>query len=82
LSNYNNTNDDGKVLSPKNKLYTLSIGVLDEYGKFYDITSRLCRYKGSSGTPISYTNNESDLYKFNDGYFIASSSASLTNNDT
>ena len=79
LSNYNNTNN-GKIKSPKNKLYTLSIGVLDEYGKFYDITSRLCRYKGS-GIPVSYTNNESDLYKFNDGYFIASSSTDLTSSN-
>ena len=69
LSNRNNTNsDNGKVTSPKNKLYTLSVGVINSQNEFVDITKTLGRWNGNK--LVKYT-NETDLYKFNDHYFIA-----------
>lgn len=69
ISNFFNTKD-GKVKSPKNKLYTLSVGVINSQNQFVDITDSLKRFD-REGNEIKYTNNESDLYKKNDGYFIA-----------
>ena len=76
LSNFQNT-QDGKVITPKNKKYTLSLGVLNSQNEFVDITKTLVRWDGKEYTPsgqksfIKYDDNESSLYKFNDGYFIA-----------
>ena len=69
ITNYFNILDN-KVNSPKNRKYTLSLGILNSRNEFVDITKTLCRWKETS--IINYENNESDLYKFNDGYFIAS----------
>jgi hypothetical protein len=66
------------VISPKNKLYTLSLGILNSQNEFVDITKSLIRFNNNNKI-IEYTNNESDLYKFNDGYFLAS--AELSNDD-
>ena len=70
ITNYDNTSGN-KVRSPKNKKYTLSLGILNSQNEFVDITKTLCRWEGS--TLIEFNNNESDIYKFNSGYFIASS---------
>ena len=70
ITNYDNTSGN-KVYSPKNKKYTLSLGILNSQNEFVDITKTLCRWEGS--TLIEFNNNESDIYKFNSGYFIASS---------
>lgn len=70
LSNYNNT-ENGKIKTPKNKLYTLSLGVLNSQNEFVDITKNLVRWD-NEGNIIQYE-NQSDLYKFNDGYFISES---------
>ena len=67
LSNRNNTSN-GKVTSPKNKLYTLSVGVINSQNEFVDITKTLGRWNGNK--LVKYT-NKTDLYKFNDHYFIA-----------
>ena len=74
ITNYDNTGDDNiddeknKVLTPKNKKYTLSLGVLNSQNEFVDITKTLCRWNGTS---IKEYTNKSDLFIFNDAYFIA-----------
>jgi hypothetical protein len=74
ITNYDNTgnnnidNEKNKVLTPKNKKYTLSLGVLNSQNEFVDITKTLCRW---DGTTIKTYTNESDLFIFNDAYFIA-----------
>lgn len=74
ISNFNNT-EDGKIISPKNKQYTLSLGVLNSQNEFVDITSSLNRWTYDNGNNdseiIKYPDNTSKEYKFNDGYFIA-----------
>lgn len=70
ITNYRNIANK-KIASPKNKLYTLALGILNSQNEFVDITKTLCRWNEQNRIN-SYT-NESDLYKFNDGYFIASS---------
>lgn len=68
-----------KVISPKNKLYTLSLGILNSQNEFVDITKTLVRWKrieGQNDELVEYT-NESNLYKFNDGYFIAQEFSNL-----
>lgn len=67
ISNYNNVSQ-GLVESPKNKLYTLSVGVLNSQNEFVDITSSLARWYHNN--IHEFSNNESELYKFNFGYFI------------
>ena len=87
--------NSNKVYSPKNKKYTLSLGILNSQNEFVDITKSLVRWKDIDGKrptkkenesdneykerletykeqikPIEFT-NESDLIKFNTGYFIA-----------
>ena len=87
--------NSNKVYSPKNKKYTLSLGILNSQNEFVDITKSLVRWKDIDGErptkeenesdsaynerlktyresikPIEFT-NESDLIKFNTGYFIA-----------
>lgn len=67
ITNYDNTSGN-KVKTPKNKKYTLSLGVLNSQNEFVDITKTLCRWDGTTIKP--YT-NKSDLFIFNDAYFIA-----------
>lgn len=69
ITNFDNVKGD-KIYSPKNKLYTLQLGILNSQNEFVDITKSLERWDGSDEI-ISFNNNESDLYKFNKGYFIA-----------
>ena len=68
ITNYNNIYGN-KIKSPKNKLYTYSIGILNSQNQFVDITSSLKRYN-ANGNIIKFTDNDSELYKFNSGYFI------------
>lgn len=80
ISNYHNTTGT-KVTSPKNKKYTLALGILNSQNEFVDITKTLTRW--NEGTMIDYTDqNVSDLFKFNDGYFIASSFENPTFDET
>ena len=82
LTNYNNTydNDRTKALSPKNKLYTLFAGILNSQNEFVDITKTLGRWKND--VIQVYDSSVSDIYKFNDGYFIANSKNSILGGDT
>lgn len=79
ISNYDNTISDENgvkyVKSPKNKKYTLQLGILNSQNEFVDITKTLCRweYKDNKSVPKIYDQSYSDLYKFNDEYFIAQS---------
>lgn len=77
ISNYENiqpvgSGKDSLVLSPKNRTYTLSVGVLNSQNEFMDITKSLCRWQddGTGKFEIIKYNKQSELYKFNDGYFI------------
>lgn len=70
LSNYNNVDNNGKVKSPKNNYYTLSLGIMNSKNEFVDITKDLLRFN-RYGNIITFDENNSDLYKFNSGYFIA-----------
>lgn len=79
ITNFNNTSGN-KVLSPKNKLYTLSLGILNSQNEFVDITKTLQRWN-SNNQIITFNDNISDLYKFNSGYFIAPSRPSGVNYD-
>ena len=71
FTNYDNY-DDNKLKSPKNRKYTLSVGVLNSQNEFVDFTSSLLRWEndGNNSTIISFDNNTPDYIKFNRGYFI------------
>lgn len=73
LTNFDNVNDTGKLLSPKNRKFTLSLGILNSQNEFVDITSSLERWDdiNNKNKIIEFENSVSDLYKFNKGYFIA-----------
>lgn len=70
-SNIYNTNGE-KVLSPKNKQFTLQFGVLNSENEFVDLTSSLARYNSESKI-ISGLQDKSDLYRFNEGSFLMES---------
>lgn len=70
VSNYNNVENTerGKLIkTPKNKLYTLSIGILNSQNEFVDITKSLFRFD-ENGKQLPKTGN--DNFDFNNGYFI------------
>lgn len=66
ISNYNNV-ENGLVKTPMNRMYTFGVATLDNNGQLRDITNQLKRYKG--GQQIQFSNIDSDLYKFNCGYW-------------
>ena len=78
LTNYNNIEND-EIYSPKNKDYTLSLGVLNSQNEFMDITPSLQRWDTESdkATIINfkekYDYEVSENFKFNSGYFIPKS---------
>lgn len=89
ISNFNNIQDN-KVHSPKNKQYTLSLGILNSQNEFVDITSQLERWDTKDSIISSQEkklirkeplnlNEKSDLYKFNCGYFIPQCNVNPTN---
>lgn len=67
ISNYNNV-EDGLVKTPMNRMYTFGVATLDNNGQLRDITNQLKRYDGK-GQQIQFINTDSDLYKFNCGYW-------------
>ena len=71
ITNYDNITRTGKIASPKNKSYTLALGILNSQNEFVDITKSLVRWDTTNNT-IMNLDDKSDLYKFNAGYFIAS----------
>ncbi len=66
ISNYNNV-ENGLVKTPMNRMYTFGVATLDNNGQLRDITNQLKRYRG--GQQIQFSNIDSDLYKFNCGYW-------------
>ena len=66
ISNYDNVKN-GLVKTPMNRMYTFGVATLDNNGQLRDITNQLKRYKG--GQQIQFLNTDSDLYKFNCGYW-------------
>ena len=66
ISNYNNV-EKGLVKTPMNRMYTFGVATLDNNGQLRDITNQLKRYKG--GQQVQFSNIDSDLYKFNCGYW-------------
>lgn len=66
ISNYDNV-ENGLVLTPMNRMYTFGIATLDNNGQLRDITSQLKRFL--NGQQIQFSNIDSDLYKFNRGYW-------------
>lgn len=90
-----------KAYSPKNKKYTLALGILNSQNEFVDITKTLVRWNRATLTttfipatgtyserekeevgPLVYNDTVSDLYKFNDGYFICKSFTEPTLSET
>ena len=66
ISNYDNVKN-GLVKTPMNRMYTFGVATLDNNGQLRDITNQLKRYKG--GQQVQFSNIDSDLYKFNCGYW-------------
>ena len=84
ITNYNNTTtskvsfdneeiDPLKAYSPKNRKYTLAIGILNSQNEFVDITKTLYRWEqiNNEWKPKIYDQDISEIYKFNDEYFIS-----------
>ncbi len=67
ISNWNNTNGS-KIISPKNKLYTLSVGIMNSQNEFVDITKNMVRW--SDDGEIYEKEDKTDLFYSNEGYFI------------
>ena len=86
ITNYNNVDNrfPNKAYTPKNRKYTLQLGVLNSQNEFVDITKTLCRWKNDNGTwkPVNYDSDVSEAYKFNDGYFISDSFTNTFNENT
>ena len=76
VSNFDNITDE-KVTSPKNEKYTLSVGVMNSQREFVDITKSLVRW--NKEREIINTSEDSELLKFNKGYFIAPIKTSVDN---
>lgn len=71
ISNFCNVTGD-KVTSPKNKQYTLSVGILDQTNNFIDITKDLNRYNvKEDGTVEHLSKTGNEIFDFNNGYFLA-----------
>lgn len=66
ISNYDNV-ENGLVKTPMNRMYTFGVATLDNNGQLRNITNQLKRYKG--GQQVQFSNIDSDLYKFNYGYW-------------
>lgn len=75
FSNRNNVNGS-KIISPKNKLFTLSLGVLNSQNEFVDITPSLKRwYYDENDDIIELSRTGWDLYDYNNGYFLKKSNS-------
>lgn len=97
LTNYDNIQGN-KAYSPKNKKYTLQLGVLNSQNEFVDITKTLCRWKDfgeevagenegetvwqPNWQPVKYDSEVSEIFKFNDGYFISDAFTNTFNTQT
>ena len=75
VTNYDNIDENEetkikKVKTPLNKTYTLQLGVLNSQNEFVDITKTLIRWDENDNR-IQFEGTETDLFKFNKGYFLA-----------
>ena len=74
LSNWNQYNSSNNTLNKKNKLYTLSYGVLNSYNQFVDITKNLIRWDQTNNNNIInniiIANSGNTELKLNSGYFL------------
>lgn len=71
LTNFNNVDENTKkLLSPKNKQFTLSLGILNSQNEFVDVTNSLERWNENNKI-IEFEDTDYELYKFNKGFFIA-----------
>ena len=76
LTNYNNISDNGiQIESPKNRDYTLYLGVLNSQNEFVDITRSLQRWENNEiiNFKKKYDYEVSEDFRFNSGYFIPDS---------
>lgn len=86
ITNYYNT-WNGSAITPKNKYFTLQLGILNSQNEFVDITKTLQRWKKDTITgkyfPVKYEEQSvSDVFKFNDGYFIPGEYGSILEGNT
>ena len=75
ITNYDNITSysgETKLYSPKNKKYTLSLGVMNSQNQFTDFTPTLLRWDKSNKI-IEFNSDTPDYIKFNTGYFIPKS---------
>lgn len=68
VSNCLNTTGS-KVSSPKNKLLTITVAVIDSNNNLRDITEQLKRFD-TSNTVIDFDAAESPIFKLNSGYYM------------
>lgn len=67
ISNYDYISDN-LVTSPQRKRYSIGIATMDKNNQLQDITKQLKRYD-DSGNVINFEDTDSELYKFNKGYW-------------
>lgn len=72
---------DGKVTSPKNKLLTLSVAVLDSNNNFRDITDKLRRFD-EDNKEIEFAITELPIIKLNSGFFTQTFDGTPSDVDT
>lgn len=85
ITNYNNTIEN-KIISPKNKKYTLEIGILNSQNEFVNITKTLNRWIRLDGEIsqklLSKEEDISDEQYFNKGYFIPDNLPEMEQSET
>lgn len=69
-----------KVTSPKNKLLTLTVAVLDSNNNFRDITDKLKRFD-ENNKEITFDITDSEILKLNSGFFTQTFEGDPTNID-
>lgn len=72
---------NGKVTSPKNKLLTLSVAVLDSNNNFRDITDKLRRFD-ENNKEIEFTITELPIIRLNSGFFTQTFDGTPSDVDT
>lgn len=65
LSNFYNVSNE-KINSPKNRLFTIDVGVLNSQNNFVELTKSLVRWDNDKMLDLP----DNDNYKLNAGYFI------------
>lgn len=81
ISNCNNVLGQ-LVATPMNRMFTFGVATLDNNGQLNDITNQLKRYDLNTDNCIQFSNKDSDLYKFNVGYWQKSINSDNTDGVT